>query len=251
MPRYLITFLLCVFSLSAFAQKIAIETEYDRHEVYSCVENSINIVVQGHKPKSFFITTDNGIIRQDDNNSRRYYYLMPRKPGLAKIYVKEKKKSGLVRIIDSVSCRVKRMPLSQARIFNKTGGECTKTLVCNFLIAPSAVVECCGFDAKFSITGFTITVYRNEKEIFTRKIIDLKGARVDSVTKVFFYTLQDKDSLIFTDIETRDWCDKEIRYFDNSIRFSISEAEKYHVHKHGEEEEIIDPVTGQSIIKKW
>jgi hypothetical protein len=40
----------------------------------------------------------------------------------------------------------------------------------------------------------------------------------------------------------------------NSIQFTITEAENYHKpppHKPGDIEEIIDPVTGESHIKKW
>ena len=99
---------------------------------------------------------------------------------------------------------------------------------------------------------FTVFIYRNSKQIFTRKLHDENNTRIDSVTNDFFTTLDNGDSVVFNNFIVAD-CSGE-RTDVNSLEFTITEAEKYHKpppHKPGDLEEIIDPVTGESHIKKW
>ncbi len=86
------------------------------------------------------------------------------------------------------------------------------------------------------------------EQIFTRKIYNEKGARIDSTTNDFFTTLENGDSVAFTDFVVTD-CSGG-RTDVSALGFTITEAEKYHKpppHKPGD----IDPVTGEPYIKKW
>jgi hypothetical protein len=125
-----------------------------------------------------------------------------------------------------------------------------KSLLCN-AIAPVTYYPNIDVEVRIPIKEYTVNIYRHANQIFTRKLGEEEG-RIDSVTNDFFTTLENGDSVVFNNFIAKD-CSGEIDDL-NSIQFTITEAENYHKpppHKPGELEEIIDPVTGESYIKKW
>ena len=251
MSRYLFTFLLCMFSLSAFAQTIAVETRGDRHEVYMCIDNEIKIVVEGHKSNSLIVTANNGEINSYGNNTGKYF-LRPNKPGYATIYVKEKNQSGKMKIIDSATCKVKRFPLGEEHLNGKRNGS---------QIPKNTLIQILGIGAgvpnwddvfPYRIRGYSVFIFSNGKEIFNHEVVSAgnsyrQGIKIDSVTHDFFYSLQDNDSLTITNFQVED-CDGTMRYFD-PVNYTIVDAEK--AHKKGAVEKEVDPIDGKTYIKKY
>jgi len=81
MPRSLFTLLLCVLSLSAFAQVVAIQNERE-HSLYPCIDNPIIVAVSNIRPSKIIVTTDNGTIT---NGIPGQYILNARNVGNANI----------------------------------------------------------------------------------------------------------------------------------------------------------------------
>ncbi len=245
MPRYLFTLLLCVFSLSAFAQIVAIQND-KQNILYTCIDNPITVAVSNVRPTDIILTIDSGSVLKDEYAKPGHYNINTRKIGGVVIYVSKKTKQG-IKLIDSVYFRVKRFPHPEMNLMGKTNGKISKSALC-MTISPRADVVNFDIDAKMPVKEFTINVYRNTKQIFTRNLRNEKGARIDSLTNDFFTTLENGDSVVFNNFIVAD-CSGE-RTDVNSLEFTITEAENYHKpppHKPGD----IDPVTGEPYIKEW
>ena len=249
MPRSLFTLLLCVLSLSAFAQVVAIQNERE-HTLYTCTDNRIIVAVSNIRPSKIIVTTDNGTIT--NSSTPGHYFFITRKAGNATIYVNKKTHLGL-KLVDSVHFWVRKLPPPHITLNGKTKGLFPKPLICA-VICPTAIFNENSFAicAKLPMKEFTVFVYRNTKQIFTRKLHDEYSTRIDSITNDFFTTLENGDSVVFNNFIVAD-CSGE-RTDVNSLEFTITEAENYRKpppHKPGDIEEIIDPITGESHIKKW
>jgi hypothetical protein len=132
----------------------------------------------------------------------------------------------------------------------KKGGEISKAILC-VQIAPYATMQ--GFCGRAQIISFTVIVNRHNREIFRRNMSSADGTRIDQETHDFFERLKNKDKVTFTNITIKNNnCYDPNNHLD-SIVFTITDAQKYHKTrkpKHGREE-VIDPITGEEIIKKW
>lgn len=232
-----------LFSLSAFCQVVAIQNDED-NIVFLGWNNHITIAVEGQKAKSIFVATDNGKIEESEFKGPGHYTFWPRKVGLAKIYVKKIGKNGNWKIIDSSTFRVKRLPLPKAKLWGRSGGEITQSMLLAQIALHAPVEE---FDGNYAITRFTVVVNRHKREIFMRTMASSGGARIDSITNNFFYRLKNNDKLVFKDIVIKDFDGTERDL--EPIEFTIIDAHKYHRKKVNDRVTVIDPITGQESIK--
>ena len=220
------------------SQVVAVQNDNDKHFML-CIDNDITVAVEGLKSTSIVVTTDNGTIRKDYYRGLGHYVFHADRSGVANIIVK-RKLGNIEKIIDTVRFYVRRMPLSTPRFAGKSKGELKQNIVLiqMGLIAP---IECCGFDARFKIAGYTVQVFRNKEILFAREI---KGAGIDSLTNDFFYGLKDNDVLRFTNIQIED-CDGELREAE-FIEFTVTETHEYEYIDAEEQTVIEDPFTGET-----
>ena len=245
MPRYLFTCLLCVFSLSAIAQVVAVQVDKE-NILYTCVYNTITVAVSNVPATQIVVKIDSGSVEYADPG---HYIVRTNKVGTATIYISRKTPKGL-KLVGSMVFRVKRTPLPGVSLNGKRKGDISKSAICSSF-APSAIM---GGDIEgyWPIKVCTVSVFRDKEQIFTRRLHGENDSRIDSTTNDFFTTLENGDSVVFNNFIVKDCCGE--RTDVNSLEFTITEAEKYHKpppHKPGDIEEIIDPVTGESHIKKW
>lgn len=237
-----------LLSLPAICQVVAIQPD-KMNVLYLCIANPLTIAVENTASSSIIVTTDNGEIRVDSFR-KGGYTAWPAHSGVATIYVKKKTKKG-IKVIGEEKFRVKKIPVSEPRFAGKKGGELSKAMV-KVQIAPIAFIENFDFDARFRITDFTVIVMRRKKELYRKSIHDMNGARLDEETRSFFYKLRNGDRLLFTDIKVED-CEHVPRE-TTDMEFTIKDAyPPYHIKrrpKHGEQE-VIDPITGETKIMKW
>jgi len=248
LKRVIYILLFCWPAYIGYGQVVAVQAD-KMNILYLGIYNPLTIAAENTSSKSIIVTTDNGEINIDSFRSKGGYNIIPAKVGIANIYVKKKIAKGL-KTIGHTIFRVKRMPLPLPSLSEKHGGEIPKALLC-VQIAPAANMTGLDIDGKYPIVSFTVVILRHNREIFSRKIANENGARIDSVTNKFFYKLHNNDVVIFKDIAIRDF-DHSIQALEK-MEFTITEAKKYHkIHrpKHGEET-ITDPVTGAEVIKKW
>jgi hypothetical protein len=198
MPRYLITFLLCVFSLSAFAQVVAIETDDSKSEIfYKWVANSITVAAQGCSAKGIIIECDNGKV---ENKGDGHYTIAPDTLGECNLVIK-KKVGKAIHTIYKKRYKVCELPNPDAFYAGKKGGSLSVAVARN-QIAPSASSTGeygCG---KFQIDSCTVIIVRNEKVVFSQVLYNPDGVRFtdERTVEAFFKTLIDGDKLIFAGI---------------------------------------------------
>ena len=224
-----------------------------QNTLYTCHDNPITVAVSNVRPSKIVVTIDSGAVLKKDNDRLGHYIIYTEKKGSLTVYVSKKTWRGL-KSIYSTTFRVRRFSTLFSTLSislnGKQRGKMAKSLLCN-AIAPVTYYPNIDVEVRIPIKEYTVNIYRNANQIFTRKLGEEEG-RIDSVTNDFFTTLENGDSVVFNNFIVKD-CSGEMDDL-NSIQFTITEAENYHKpppHKPGDTEEIIDPVTGESHIKKW
>ena len=198
MPRCLFTFLLCVLSLSAFAQIVAIETDDSKSEIfYKWVANSITVVAQNCSAKEIIIVCDNGKV---ENKGGGHYTIAPDTLGECNLVIK-KEVGKAIHTIYKKHYKVCELPNPDAFFAGKKGGTLSVAVARN-QIAPSASGTGeygCG---KFQIDSCVVIVLRNEKVVFSQALHNPNGVRFsdDRSLEDFFKTLIAGDKLIFAGI---------------------------------------------------
>ncbi len=229
-------------------QVVAIETPRG-HQLYMCIDNHFKVAVENTPSKDLVLETDNGSIDREEDYPPGYYKINTKKDGKAVIYVDRKTPKGLKRI-DSQIFWVKKLPCVAA-LGGKPGGPFSKSSICA-QIAPQVYVANLNIHPDFIIEQFTVIVHCPcGQELFKRTLKNngTFGARIDPTTNDFFTTLENGDTVLFTDFKIRN-CDFGLEpQFYQPMVFTITEAEKYHKPIPGEVYELEDPVTG-NVFKK-
>ena len=188
----LATIFIC-HAATAFSQQCVISSRKE-NVVYIGVPNPIDIAVEGRYCKDFSVSTDNGTL--EHGSATCNYELSPAKAGMTEISVKDKK-SG--KVISKAMFRTKPLPPPTCRLAGKDGGEISKSVL-KVQVALSVMLEGFDFDARFSVEGYRVTIFRGNKVIFTE---GETGARFpSSVTEAFKMTEQG-DSLVFSNLKAK------------------------------------------------
>ena len=199
MKNAVVLLLLSFLQLSAHGQVVAI-ADSEQNVLYVGIDNPLTIAVPGISPDLIVVSTNNGTISKDEHLSKGHYDVWPQHPGSATIYIKEITPTPRGKVIlDSIRFVVRRIASPTPMLCGRTNGKIEKSLLC-VQIAPYAILDGFDFDAKFQILAFTTIVIRNNDVIFSKRVVDYKGARFDTETKDFFKTVRDNDEVIIKDV---------------------------------------------------
>ena len=243
MKQLAVIILLCLFTKTGNCQAVAIQAERTKM-LLACMDNPITIAVENTPCRDLVLTCDNGKVVKGESSCS--YFINDPESGNAIITVKMKTKSGLKTIVES-KFRVKSLP--HYVFFNgRTGGG---TFRKKAAIGSSGIrvgFECSEGEPPFLLLRFTVIVKRNQEEIFRRTIAGKSDfGRFDSTTKAFLYNLKNNDSMLFTDMIIQQ-ANCTARDYGDNLGFRIIESENFHM---GEEYEGIDPITGETIKKRY
>lgn len=241
-----------VVSLVGFRALAQVAIQADKMNIlYMCVANPLTIAAANTSSKSLVVTTDNGRIQMDSFGRKGAYTIWPDRVGYAVITVRKKTLKGL-KVISKNSFRVKSVPQPSTKFAGRKGGEISKAELC-VQIAPSTDSYNFDNDLHYPISSYRVRVFRRRREIFSRLLADRNHGRIDATTNDFFHKLCNNDKVIFSDFEIDGSNCFISNKLSDSMIFTITDAFKYHKPhrpKHGQET-IIDPVTGEEMIKKW
>jgi hypothetical protein len=188
--RLTITFALLLCSIFSYSQKCVV-ANIKENVVYIGIPNPLDIAVEGYKCKDITVTTDNGRLETTDNDCS--YSLYPTDAGTTYIILIERKSE---KQLGKLPFRVKHIPEPVAIVAGKQGGAITKSIM-KVQIGIAAVLLGFDFDARFMVTGFTISIIRKSKSLYTE---ECSNARFTDNTKSAFNTLEDGDKIVFSNI---------------------------------------------------
>ncbi len=235
--KTLTTFLFAsMFAGASYGQVVAIQVDKESSG-YLRIENPLTIAVEKCSSRRIVVSTDNGKI----SGYHGHYVIVPDHVGMADITVQKKTLLRKLKTVGHGYFRVKRMPVAVS-LNGQKDGNMSKQVACD-VIAPAAVIECCGFDAKCIIDSFTVTVKRNDKVVFHKELHDSTGTRIDNETRGFFKTMHDKDKLLITGITYKDIDGTSMPAA--ALEFTITPATYTKP-----QDPAIDPITGTEIKKK-
>ena len=244
MKRLIILSWICLLANIGNCQVAAIQILGNTGSFFECVDNPVAIVVENCRSRSVRVSIDSGSITRSKGRKNINYLVHPAHEGYAVITVKKKKKT-----IATKQFKVNPFPFT-VELNGKTGGEIDhRSFVVQTHLSASMGLDIQG---NFPILSYSVIINRKNEAIFKRIISDSRNGKIDSVTQDFFYSLQNNDSVFFKDIIIKG-CNGTPRKSDQSLAFKIIEAEKYRksVHYPGEEVEIVDPITGETIKKRY
>jgi hypothetical protein len=178
----------------------AIENSREQHTVYAKAPNQLSIAVQGFSGK-YLVETDNGKIEKDpDENGYTWY---PEHDGYSSLIIRKAKATKDT--LWAERYKVVALPPPFPLFANKKGGT-LKAAEARVQIAPAAIVFGGGAYgcASFKITEFTLTVIRDGKTLFNKKIRGGKGGArftADDDAEQIVSTLMPLDILLFNNIK--------------------------------------------------
>lgn len=188
--RLIITCVLLLNSLFSYSQKCVVANAKE-NVVYIGIPNPLDIAVEGYKCKDITVTTDNGRVETTDNDCS--YSLYATNPGVTYIILIERKSK---KQLGKLPFRVKHIPDPVAIVAGKQGGAITKSIM-KVQIGITAVLLGFDFDARFMVTGFTVSIIRKSKSLYTE---ECSNARFTDSTKNTFNTLEGGDKIVFSNI---------------------------------------------------
>jgi gliding motility-associated GldM-like protein len=173
------------------AQQILVRNDMMENRLYLGVENTLDIMVEGKKCGSFFVTTDNGKIFRDGCQ----YRMVPKQLGMATIFIKQTKGKDTA-TLKTYKTSVTGLPLPEASIGSQIGGPIKK----QELISRAGLIArlyCCGFDAPVKVLSYKIVAIRKKEVVF---VSDNIGNRYSEETKSLLEKLEVGDEVYVTNI---------------------------------------------------
>lgn len=158
---------------------------------YLGVDNPVAISVPGVPGDKVFPSITNGSIRKEGSNA---FVVNPRQFGNALITVVAEI-DGKKKPMGSMDFRVKRIPDPIPKVGGKKGGSITKNELTAQMIV-QADLEGFDFDAKFNVTGFTVSATIGG---FV-KDVPVKSNKITDAQRNIIKSLQKGDKVLFTDI---------------------------------------------------
>lgn len=185
------TLLFCSFG---FGQIVGVAVE-KMNVLYKGINNPLTISVESHSCKEIVIKTSNGVV----TGSNGKYNFLPKdsagKSAETELYIGIKSGS-VVKWIDTIKFRVKRVPDPMPTIANISGGLISKAV----LIAAACIIPTLqnfDFDLSFVITSFTMTMNVKgdliEKNAFGNKFTADMIAMINAAakgTKIYFENIK-------------------------------------------------------------
>ena len=140
----------------SFSQNVAIEN-HKQNIVYPYLDNPMTILVEEIPCNEIFVSTNNGEIKSNGNCE---YIFSPHEIGKASIFIHKIEKGDTVQIKER-KYRVKRWPIPEARIGNKSSG---KMGLGEFKVQQGVSVPISGFDmsGRHRLDSFRFRIIRDK-----------------------------------------------------------------------------------------
>lgn len=186
--KYILLLLFYLLPALAYPQRFAISNAR-QNILYVGIPNPLEVAVEGYKCKSLTVTTDRGTIEafQDECG----YMVNVDTPVKTNITITDKRSKRKIGVMEF---RVKHLPDPIALVGTKHGGDIKKNIL---KVQLGVVAELWGFDfdARFIVTGFTVTILRESNCIFRKQCT---GTMFPPEVTVAFGSLETDDVVIFS-----------------------------------------------------
>jgi hypothetical protein len=192
--KYSIFLLLLFISIDINAQKkpLVILSTTKTRVLYCCVENTVEVMVEGSPNKKFSVQIDKGDIKKTD---RYHYEILPTEVGMRTLTVVDDKG---VKLLEE-RLMVKAMPPPMFVVGGKAGGS---SFTVNQFRAQGGVVQLYGCLSiglpRAKVTAYTAMILRNDVLIVTHAI---KGNAFSEELRKSLNDLQVGDKVVFENIE--------------------------------------------------
>lgn len=191
--RWILIIVFVACSYAGFSQGYVISNPKE-NVIYIGIPNPLNVAVEGRYCKDIVLSTDNGKIEAAEEKCS--YTIYPENAGKTEIVIKDKRKHT---IIGSVDFRTKYIPDPVAMVGGKNGGEIRKSIL-RVQLGITAILQNFDFDARFAISGFTMTILRSDRTVFSKTC---EGALFPQEIRNAFEMLQTNDRVLFSDISCK------------------------------------------------
>ncbi len=200
------SFFFCFLGTITLSQNIAIENPRTMNIIYPW-RNELTVVVENIPCSQLHLKTDNGNI--DGGNCN--YSMIPESIGRANIFIYQINGRDTI-LLGEKKFRVKRFPLSKPYLGIKNSG----LISLSYLKAQLGVmvrIDNFDIDAKVKVTGFRITIIRND-EILEQ--FQNNGAKFNDAVRKKWMRLKSKDRILIDRVFVRSPGVKESFEVENS-----------------------------------
>jgi len=128
---------------------------------YIGVDNPVTVTAAGYSVEDVSLGMPAGT---SATGGKGHYAIRVEKPGTIEVAINAKTKEGAIKKVGSMTVRVLRIPDPVAKLGGKTGGAMAASTF-RAQIAPAAVLENFIFDAKYTITHFSVSALPKGKDI--------------------------------------------------------------------------------------